>query len=171
MSGEIWAQYAESFRAYDLDGDGFITRADLAELERRLGRSGEFNQHIEQLWKFLAASLDTNRDHRVDLEEWFEAWREMRDIADSYDSFPIWFRHYCDFIFDLLDEDGDGLVVEAEYEHLLAVFNRRPVPGVFASLDEEGKNALTRAQFHEAVFDFTCVREERNVRFWGQPFK
>lgn len=169
MSHEIWPQYAESFRAYDLDGDGYITRHDLELLEAKLGRSGEFNQHIEQLWRFLAASLDLNHDHRLDLEEWFEAWREMRDIADSYDSFPVWFQNYCDFIFDLLDEDGDGQVLESEYDRLLAVFGRRPTPGVFAGLDAEGKGSINRAQLREAIFDFTCVHEDKSASFWGTP--
>lgn len=169
MSNDVWAQYAESFRAYDLDGDGYITRHDLVELERRLGRAGEFNEHIERLWRFLAASLDTNHDHRVDMQEWFEAWREMREIADSYDSLPVWFRNYCDLIFDLLDDDGDGRVEEAEYNRLLAVFGREPLPGVFASLDEHGKGSLDRQQLQDAIYDFTCVHDERNVRFWGSP--
>ena len=171
MSAEIWPQYAESFRAYDLDGDGYITRNDLLELESRLDRTGEFNQHIEQLWKFLAASLDLNHDHRVDLAEWFEAWREMREIADGYDSFPIWFQNYCDFIFDLLDEDGDGRVEEAEYNRLLGIFRRTPLPGVFASLDVDGAGSLDRQQLRDAIYDFTCVHDERNVRFWGKSMR
>lgn len=167
MSSDVWAQYFESFDAYDLNGDGFITRDDLVELAARLGRPGCFNEHIEQLWKFLAASLDVDHDHRVDAHEWFEAWRELREIADSYDSFPVWFRNYCDFIFDLLDEDGDGQVLESEYERLLTVFGRQPLPGVFAALDLEGKGSLTREQLQGAIFDITCVHDEKNVRFWG----
>lgn len=169
MSTEVWPQYAESFRAYDLDGDGYITRKDLEVLEARLSRSGDFNQHIERLWRFLAASLDTNHDHRLDLEEWFEAWREMREIADGYDSFPVWFQNYCDFLFDLLDEDGDGRVEEPEYDRLLRAFGRRSLPGVFASLDLDGAGSLSRQQLRDAIFDFTCVNHERNVLFWGEP--
>lgn len=169
MSSEVWPQYAESFRAYDLNGDGYITYEDLRLLQTRLSRSGEFNQHMEKLWKFLSASLDVNRDQRVDLDEWFEAWAEMREIADSYDSFPAWFQNYCDFIFDLLDEDGDGRVEEAEYDRLLQAFGRQPLPGVFASLDVDNAGSLSRRQLREAIFDFTCVNHERNVRFWGQP--
>ena len=166
---DIWQQYKESFDAYDLDGDGYITRADLDELESRLGRSGEFVEHLDKLWRFLAASLDTNRDQRVDLQEWYEAWREMREGADNYDSLPCWFRNYCDLIFSILDEDGDGHVVESEYERFLAVFGREALPGVFAELDSDKSGTVTTEQLQNAVYDFTCVHDERNVRFWGRP--
>jgi hypothetical protein len=28
---------------------------------------------------------------------------------------------------------------------------------------------LTVEQLQNAVYDFTCVHDERNVRFWGEP--
>lgn len=146
------AKLAHQFRVYDANGDGVLERADLLRVAEALAAargdepdSPEYHTLIgqyEALWAPLQRRAGGAVHARVTLEA-FLAWHEEA-LADP-ESYQRTLGPMAELLFDVFDEDGDGVVYLAEYERFARATG---VPGTPASwfprLDLNGDGRLTR---------------------------
>ena len=108
---------------YDTNGDGVLERSDLLRVADALAGARGFEPesaayeslaaHYEALWAPLQRRAGGALRARVTLEA-YVAWHEevLADVAHSEKTLGA----MAGLVFDLFDEDGDGIVHLAEYE-------------------------------------------------------
>jgi Ca2+-binding EF-hand superfamily protein len=117
------------FRAFDADSNGFIEKADYTALVNNLAKIREFSQDsadyakleglVLQSWEELRSFADTDHDGRIGIEEWY-AFHDQ--FLSSPDAFQIFYHRTAEFMFALIDRDGDGKIdVNDHLDYLRAV--------------------------------------------------
>ena len=175
------------FVVLDVDRDGHIEAEDFDKVAKRLaevrGLSGHSPQydalHAQVMfeWQELADYCDDDTDQEISLDEWF-AHREdiMNGIADetgiALDDNQLK-QERGQRIMALMDNDGDGVVSEADFIgyfsgfHLPEDLARR----TFARIDVSGSGQLTQANVSDLYHQFihSIVPEEPGNWLFG-PF-
>jgi Ca2+-binding EF-hand superfamily protein len=99
------AELRESFRSFDLDGNGAISPAELSKLLFRVGSPAS----LEEV-KSIIAAYDVNADGEIELGELVVHY--LRNVAERPEALHAAFAG--------LDADGDGKVELAELRPLAA---------------------------------------------------
>jgi len=110
---------------YDINRDGKIQWEDFTEFIGNISKVNGWQEGHEKrvhglatldtIWKGLTKYADENKDNEVSHEEWFKMWDDVMKEATSKDKFPEWLNAYMNFMFDVTDTSGDGIVDEEEY--------------------------------------------------------
>ena len=146
------AKLAHQFRIYDTNADGVLERTDLLRVADALAaaRGDEpgsaayqtLSAHYEELWAPLQRRAGGALHAKVTLEAYL-AWHAevLADVATYEEALGA----MAGLLFDVFDEDGDGVVYLAEYERFARATG---IPGTPASwfprLDLDGDGRLTR---------------------------
>jgi Ca2+-binding EF-hand superfamily protein len=156
------AKLAHQFRIYDTNADGVLERTDLLRVADALAEARghepgsapyeSLAAHYEALWAPLQRRSGGSLRARVTLEA-FLLWHEevLADLA-SYDKT---LGAMAGLLFDVFDEDSDGVVHLAEYERFARATG---IPGTPASwfprLDLDGDGRLTRDEVRALAEQF-----------------
>ncbi len=151
------------FSMYDVDCNGFLLLKDFENRAKKLAalrgwgsRSPKYVQLINQFtynWKCLSGDSDTNRDHKISLQEWLQHYDTLLSDPKRYTEQV---RSLMELVFEVFDENGDGVISQAEWAGLLSVFNVSPIyaSDVFTKLDSNQDGSLSREEVLQLIQDF-----------------
>lgn len=156
------SKLAHQFRLYDTNADGVLERTDLLRVADALADARGFEPgspaydrlaaHYEELWAPLQRRAGGAVRAKVTLDGYL-GWHE-EILADA--------AHYektlgalAGLLFELFDEDGDGIVHLSEYERFARA---NGIPGTAASwfprLDLDGDGRLARDEVSALIEQF-----------------
>lgn len=152
------------FRAFDADSNGFIEKADYTALVNNLARlrklapaSADYAKLeglVLQSWEELRAFADTNHDDRISIAEW-NAFHDQ--FLSSPDAFKLFYQRTAEFIFALIDRDGDGKVDLDDHRDFLRAVRVELGPWVdenFRMADTNGDGRLDYDEVAAVLRDF-----------------
>jgi Ca2+-binding EF-hand superfamily protein len=153
------------FRVIDVDKNGFIEKSDWIKIGDNLAAirgiskgSKEYitiQSNMDITWNNLREYADRNNDFRVSLDEWlnFEDEKVINCDDEWYDSYV---NNTVRSLFDILDENKDGVISVEEYLQLMVSFRVQPSDGVeaFHKLDSNNDGLLSKEELLAAVYDF-----------------
>ncbi|MDN3241501.1 EF-hand domain-containing protein [Glycomyces tritici] len=160
------------FDTLDIDGNGYITEANLNEAAARvLGARGipvdspmglELREATERLWSEFIAPKADGAEGRVGRRELRAALAEHM-IADQFAA-AAKLASIADAYFAIADEDGDGLIGSGEFVQLLRNWHGvdyQESHRVFEYLDADHDNRISPDEWRSAIFSF-FLGSERN---------
>ena len=150
------------FHLHDVDSDGLIQPADYDQVARDLAQSRGLapdSSEAEELRSRFATAWDNMShlagDGGLSLDGWFAHWDEVLSTDGMYDEVisPI-----GEFIFEMLDRDGDGRVESAEYVRFYQVMglDEASATEVFSQLDRNGDGSLSRGEISDMLEQYFC---------------
>jgi Ca2+-binding EF-hand superfamily protein len=154
---------ARMFSVLDVDGDGFVERADYTRrveaLARLRGWSQESPEYVRNLqhaldeWESLRESADADDDGHVTREEFLRYGDIFLDDREAVRSYA---RGDVQLLFDSLDTDGDGKVSAEEYSAYLQVcgVDASAAAAFFAHADLNEDGQITRTEMAHAIEEF-----------------
>lgn len=140
------------FTVFDLNKDGFIQRQDYMMLAENIAKSKGFPPHsplarrvkevIMRVWENLEILADKNHDHQIILEEFLKYRDKLHQDETKYADLVAAGLT----IFDLLDLNKDGKVVESEFVSFYKLFHLGEdlAKEIFPKLDTDSNGYLTR---------------------------
>lgn len=141
ISRQEWNGSERTFEAYDRNGDGELTVAEVRQARRNSrGDAGDRLGLDDRDEASRFDGLDANGDNRISRGE----WRDGRDA------------------FERLDENRDGVLTRAE----LTV--DAPAADRFEQLDVDRNGAITRGEWAESAASFTRLDTNRDGRLTRQ---
>lgn len=175
MSGGTQEQrFTALFKIFDTTGDGNIKEEDFAKAFAPISdalasydtvAAEKFNSSLRRCYLSLKVFADTDKDKAVSQEEWL-AWangfaadlKENNAITKNY-------HHFTDAIFtsispELNDESGESElnrreITSKEYAEWFSLMNLNgSASEIFASMDTNGKDSITKDEFEAALMAF-----------------
>jgi Ca2+-binding EF-hand superfamily protein len=140
------------FAAMDVNGDGFLEKADFEALTERwiavrnLANGDPARDRLTAImmgwWETLVAVSDADRDNRVTLDEVLLVVERLPGMLDAVEATAA-------AVFEAVDENGDGRISAPEYRRLIETWNGRPVDteAIFHRLDLDGDGHLSLEEF------------------------
>ena len=110
----------------------------------------EMRTRFMAFWDGLSKMADTDKDAKVPLEEWYAFCDQLITVEGMFEevALPI-----ADFIFNLLDIDGDGTVKVEEYVMMWKTWGLDVdmATSVFVQLDEDQSGHLSTDELVNAL--------------------
>ena len=137
---EAQTELQAAFDAYDRDGDGSISEAELLEMLHKLGAS---DLEAETTARRVLDHMDINGDGRISLEEFVAGFGPF--VASSDEALRS--------AFNIFDTDGSGNIDPREFEALLHKLNIHPPRGhadveqIFAAADADRSGHISYDEF------------------------
>jgi Ca2+-binding EF-hand superfamily protein len=136
------------FAAMDVNGDGFLERADFEALTNRWVdiRGVDAQERLRDImmgwWDALRSASDQDRDDKVTVDEVLSVVSNLGTMLDLVVA-------TAESMFEAVDEDGDGAVSAPEYARMIRAWtgNDTPTDGVFARLDLDGDGTISKQEF------------------------
>ncbi|CAK9293340.1 unnamed protein product [Gordionus sp. m RMFG-2023] len=164
---------------FDINRDGVIEKSDFdLALEKiagihKWGKSDNkytiAKSTLGSIWNLLRSKADANQDDIVTQSEWFLMWSESishykchhnhEDVKEPCDkeAMPDWEKKFMQFMFDVIDISGDGIIDEIEF---LTFFK------VYDFTETECKIAFSNLTNNKKV----KIDREMYRKFWRQYF-
>jgi len=147
------------FRRLDWESNGRINRKDfntladyyiqLSKLDANSKRGKQVRRRFIKLWEeiFEKASKDGEVDESVFIES-------IRKVGVT--KLIQYVHRYSDFLFDLLDANGNGTIMKDEYAAFgkLFRFPDKTIDDTFRTLDHNNDTNITDDEFLEAFLEF-----------------
>ncbi|MFG2640363.1 EF-hand domain-containing protein [Streptomyces sp. NPDC048370] len=145
------------FELLDLDQNGFIEQADLAEFAGRINDAAGARDSREgmaliaeadRVWQALQKALDTDGDQRISREEFISAGDIDHVMNEAIKLGKM--------SFDVVDSDHDGRISLDEWirmDQKLGVARPESTKG-FQQLDMDGDGFVTKSEYAKGVEDF-----------------
>ncbi|MEW1695233.1 EF-hand domain-containing protein [Streptomyces sp. NPDC093249] len=166
----------------DQNKDGVVDAADILTFAARViaavgepfdsPKSVEMLRVSENWWKGMLAELDTDKDGKIDPEEYRVG---MRRLVGSASSFEAASRPVATAIWALCDRDDDGEVTAAEFSAVQLAFGTTPENARlgFEKLDLDSDGSLSVDELTSAFRDFyTSTDVETNGNWlFGADFQ
>lgn len=169
------------FNQYDVNDDGEIGRIDFELAAESLCKAFGFDQESSEAanvlrshtdyWAYLQRYMDRNLDKTISCDEFVARYEFMARQTESIETLII---STCEYIVQLTDRDGDGIINRAEYVRYL-VAHHVDVADANASfdlLDHNRSNTLTRDEILNGVRTFLTSNNPQlpgNVLFGSLP--
>jgi Ca2+-binding EF-hand superfamily protein len=136
------------FTAMDVNGDGFLERADFEALTDRWVdiRGADEHERLREIlmgwWDALRAASDQDRDDKVTVDEVLSVVSNLGTMLDLVVA-------TAESMFEAVDEDGDGAVSAPEYARMIHAWtgDDTPTDAVFARLDLDGDGSISKSEF------------------------
>ncbi len=149
------------FSAMDVNGDGFLERADFEALtDRWVGLRGDAgSERLREImmgwWEALHAASDEDRDQRITMDEVLAAVDNLGTMLDLVVA-------TAESMFEAVDEDGDGRVSAAEYSRMIHAWtgDDSPTDAGFARLDLDGDGWISKSEFVSHWVEFWAGDDE-----------
>ncbi|KAL0271766.1 UNVERIFIED_CONTAM: hypothetical protein PYX00_008761 [Menopon gallinae] len=148
---------------FDIDGSGSINNTDfqlaLENVVKMRGYSksdpkySETENMLQDIWNELRASGDGNKDGQISSDEWCAMWYEY---AQNSDKPQKWQNRYMDFIFNLQDSTGDGLIDENEFVTVCTSYgiDAAECKAAFSKFSNNNAISITRVEFAKLWKEF-----------------
>lgn len=163
------------FHLHDVDNDGHIQQADYDQVARDMAQSRGLaadSSEAEELRSRFATAWDSMsplaEDGALSLDGWLAYWEQVLSTDGMYDEVisPI-----GEFVFAMLDRDGDGRVEAAEYVQFYHVMglDEAAATEVFSQLDRDGNGSLSRDEISDMLQQYFCSEDPDapGNRFFG----
>lgn len=133
-------KWPNMFKMFDVNGDGRIEQSDFDQFASRMtamrGIAAGSAEHVElqeRFAEFGRALKQVTGAEALCLDDWLAFWTSVANSSELYQIV----RPTSEFIFGLLDRDGDGQVSLDEYRKLCGVMRlgERYADKIFAKLD------------------------------------
>jgi|ERR1700683_1833639 len=148
------------FAIFDVNGDGVISGDDFVEMADIVcdlidvtddAKRAAFKDGYLSWWERLRADADQDGDGRITAAEFAEAAGSGGGDPRAYyeqTAGPV-----LTMMTEAMDRDGDGFIEHEDYLRLTGLPGLDPQAylAAFSSLDSDGDERLTPAQFHEAI--------------------
>lgn len=151
------------FCAFDLDANGYIEKADLDALARRVieNQRRQLNSplHIDlqnklaAYWSELVRYIDGNLDGRVSKEEFLQF--AAKTASDPAGAPGRSMEAVADVLFTTADRDGTGTISEREFvqwTRACGILDSAAAAG-FKLVDSDGSGRITRDEWHRFMRD------------------
>lgn len=157
------AKQIHYFNVLDYNGDGVLEKQDFVDVADRLASMRDYEegssrhtavrQEILRMWTNARALSGKEGKAKITLEDWLA---HEQKVLDSNVLIHSYVQGIARAIFDILDEDNDGVISKEEYLKFFRSFRGDDEDGeiAFDKLDDEDKGHLTRKEFLEAVTEF-----------------
>jgi Ca2+-binding EF-hand superfamily protein len=159
------------FNAMDVNGDGFLERADFEALttrwttKRNLVSGDPGHTRLTEImmgwWETLLAASDLDRDNKVTLDEVLHVVDRLPDMPDAVTATAT-------AIFEAVDENADDRISAGEYRQLIETWNGRPTDtdAIFPRLDLDNDGYLTREEFTTLWYEFWAGDDPTSPGTW-----
>jgi juvenile hormone diol kinase len=150
---------AHLFHLLDLDGNGFIERADFDHVVQKYAQFAgwgpdsklyeAYRGYVMGVWDALSAGADTDHSGSVSPTEFIALFSQL-------ESFPDQVAEMATRAFDVLDRDGDGTISLEEYRAFREAYgvDNADAAEHFARLDANNDSLISRAEFTVLMKDF-----------------
>jgi Ca2+-binding EF-hand superfamily protein len=157
------AKQIHYFNVLDYNGDGVLEKQDFVNIADRLADMRDYEegssrhtavrQEILRMWTNARALSGKEGKTEITLEDWLA---HEQKVLDSNVLIHSYVQGIARAIFDILDEDNDGVISKKEYLKFFRSFrgNEEDAEIAFRKLDENDNGYLTRKSFLEAVTEF-----------------
>ena len=158
------------FELLDIDGNGLIEYKDFQHVIEVLAQQREWEpdnpalQRLaatnEGLWKAIQSFCDADMDGSITQDEWLEYHAQALHRAHEFEQlipgFETTMAAFTGFVHELLDADGDGVVVEEDYLELSRAHGLDDVKAIriFDNIDKDRDGTLTLDEVSELVREF-----------------
>ena len=166
LTGLLKRKFTRYFNVLDYDQNGVIEQEDFEAVALKLaqvrnwapGSPGHQTCRAAMLsiWQHLQPFADTAG--RISLEEWLQTEEDAIATDENYAQYvtPV-----AAGLFDLVDEDGDGVINVQEYRNFFAGYRITPdlADEAFARMDLNGDGLLSKEALLQHVYDFHCSND------------
>lgn len=163
------------FHLHDVDGDGIVRKSDFDQFAQRLTESRgleanssegeELRSRFTRVWEGMRPMADAEQGSGLTLDGWFSFWNTALSTEGMYDEVasPV-----GEFVFFLLDEDGNGTVAFDEYMSFydLMGLDRGVAERVFSKLDLNGDGSLSRDEISVLLEQYFCSDDPEAPGNW-----
>ncbi|ONI77854.1 calcium-binding protein [Actinosynnema sp. ALI-1.44] len=166
----------KAFKHLDIDGNGHVEREDLIALATRImanfGEAPTSTKGVtmldafETFWQELIAATDTDRDGRIDPEEWRAGM--VGAFVTERGGFERGLRPAVNAVLQLADTDGDGVMGVEEFVVLQRAFGTPEAEArdAFRMLDADGNGHLDVDELANAARQFYTSADDNAVGNW-----
>lgn len=161
-------KFTLQFRLFDVNHNDAIEETDFTRIIEGLGavcgltkpEHDDLEARTQDFWSALRAHCDANDDGRISLEEWLDYHDQVleqdRQLRQSDRGYGSPFEMVARFLFDLLDEDGDGRLTRGEYRRFCGVqgIDEDTADECFDQLDRAREGHLLREDVVDMVLEF-----------------
>lgn len=152
------------FQALDVENNGYLERADLDALARRLAEGqgkaqgsplhAELEGKLRAFWNELVAYLDSNTDGRVSREEFLQFSRRIGNRA-PLGAAEQGLQEVNDVIFTMADHDGSGTISEREFVQCMRSYgvSDSAAAAAFRLIDADRNSRITRDEWQGFLRD------------------
>jgi small conductance mechanosensitive channel len=151
------------YRAFDVDGNRYLERADLDALARRVishqGRAADSPLHDElrsrlaSYWNEMVTLVDTNKDGRISQEEFLHFAAQLS--ADLSGAAGRCMMAVAELLFTIADQDGDGTIGAKEFGQCFAAYGiaESITAKGFTLIDSDDNGRITREEWQSFMRD------------------
>ncbi len=176
MGDLIDRKLARRFALMDVDGHGYIEKADYERLVDRflsafdVARDSPMGKTLRhnyvKLWRALAMSMDTDRDQRITPEEFTAGI--VSGVVKRDGGFDKAIRPATQSVLDIADIDGDGVVSLDEARRILLTLGVEDTEtdDVLRKLDTDGDGILSLEEILQADEDFYTSENPEAAGNW-----
>ncbi|MEM7134268.1 MAG: EF-hand domain-containing protein [Chloroflexota bacterium] len=148
------------FRLYDVNQDGAIHQLDFEIAAARLSidygleldstEAEQIRTIYTDYWGYLQRYMDSDRDKAISEQEFVESHEFFMRQEESLEALILSMSEY---IIQLTDRNGDGMINRAEYVHYLIAHNisSKDAESAFDVLDHNNSNTLTHDEILNSV--------------------
>lgn len=149
------------FDTFDADGNGYLEEADTERVAKRLAAARGWAEDspayaaLRQLYQYGvdATKEFQNEEGHIDRESYIQFHEKMLNTPGAYDATV---RQLADFIFNVLDGDGDGKITEDEVRVFYSAYSidESLAPEAFRKMDMDGDGHISKSEVTDAVAQF-----------------
>lgn len=149
------------FQVFDGNGDGYIEPSDAERVAKRIAsirgwsEDGERYEQLEQLYREGIDAIGPFLDDqgRADLDAYIRFHDQILNVPGLYQQAV---GQLADFIFQVLDADGDGKISLEEVRQFYQAYamDEDLAPKAFEKLDVDGDGFLSQSEIKDAVAQF-----------------
>lgn len=161
------------FQVYDINKSGFIEETDYKNIARnfarlrKLSHGSEGYQRLQAkfdfVWEYMQKFGDPNHDNAISQTEFLE-------YADSLlnGNYAALEGSTGSFLFELIDEDGDGIITLDEYRIFYQGYNidDTMIWEIFNMLDLDRDSVISAEEFAQLGYDFHHSDDPNNPGNW-----
>ena len=155
-------KWTRLFEVYDADRNGAVEKEDFEAIFHNLARARHLTQEMPQYqqlyakfmeeWESLQQDADKNGNGKIELAEWLK-YSERRINSPNIYKIVV---DLADWVFELLDLDGNGVIGVEEYKTFYWSWRIPPdlAIEIFPKLDLNGDGSITKKEFLKLVRQF-----------------
>ena len=158
-------KFSTLFSLLDTNGDGCLSEADFREQARRIleafglaqdeRRARLLFESRSELFHRLISGADKDRSGTVSLDEFLRYFERQILAHRAAGVASPWLVQSCRDVIELIDQDRNETISEAEYAQLLRAMGSDADPHVnFAKLDRDGDGKLTLKEMVALSLEF-----------------